>query len=75
MTQTRRNFFHAGVALWTVSLVPTFTIASTPPELQESDPIAIALGYKKDAATTDTAKYPKRAGAAGATSGAEVDCA
>ena len=67
MTQTRRNFFHAGIALWTASLVPTVTIAANPPELQESDPIAVALGYKKDAATVDTTKYPKRAGAVGAT--------
>lgn len=66
MTQSRRDFLNAGIALWTASLIPTTTIAAGPPELRESDPIALALGYKKDAASVDTAKYPKRAGAAGA---------
>ena len=66
MTQSRRNFIHAGIALWSASLIPSVTVAAGPPELQESDPIAIALGYKKDAAAVDVAKYPKRAGAEGA---------
>lgn len=66
MTQSRRDFLNAGIALWTASLIPTTTIAAGPPELLESDPIALALGYKKDAASVDTVKYPKRAGAAGA---------
>ena len=35
--------------------------------LAESDPIAIALGYKEDATTVDVAAYPKRSGAEGAT--------
>ena len=34
--------------------------------LQEDDPLALALGYKKDATTVDVTKYPKRAGAEGA---------
>ena len=67
MTQSRRDFLNTGVALWATALMPSVTVAAGPPELQESDPIAIALGYKKDANTVDTAKYPKRAGAAGAT--------
>ncbi len=33
--------------------------------LSESDPIAVALGYKDDASTVDVTKFPKRAGAAG----------
>ena len=67
MTQSRREFLNAGIALWAASLIPTTTIAAGPPELLESDPIAVALGYKKDAASVDVAKYPKRAGAASAT--------
>jgi hypothetical protein len=67
MTQSRREFLHAGVALWTASLIPTVTVAAGQPQLLESDPLAVALGYKKDAATVDTTQYPKRAGAAGAT--------
>ena len=67
MTQSRRAFLNIGVALWATALVPNVTVAAGPPELRESEPIAIALGYKKDASTVDTTKYPKRAGATGAT--------
>ena len=67
MTLSRRDFLNTGVALWATALIPSISIAAGPPELQESDPIAIALGYKKDASTVDTTKYPKRAGAGGAT--------
>ncbi len=31
------------------------------PRLEESDPVAMALGYVNDADATDTAKFPKRA--------------
>lgn len=34
------------------------------PPLTEDDPAASALGYKADAATVDTAKFPKKADAA-----------
>ena len=66
MPQSRRDFIYAGVALWAASLTPAASVAAAPPELQESDGIAIALGYKKDATAVDTAKYPKRAGTEGA---------
>jgi len=66
MTQSRRDFLHSGIALWAASLIPSVSIAGGLPELKESDPIAIALGYKKDANAVDPAKYPKRAGDAGA---------
>ena len=67
MTQSRRGFINTGVALWASALVPRVTVAAGPPELQESEPIAIALGYKRDATSVDTRTYPKRAGATGAT--------
>lgn len=35
--------------------------------LEESDPIAVALGYRGDATLVDVAKFPKRAGPLGAT--------
>ena len=41
--------------------------ASDMPKLAEDDPQAAALGYKHDATAVDTAKFPKRAGDAGAT--------
>lgn len=65
--QTRRDFLHTGAALWATALIPAITVAEGMPALEETDPLAIALGYKKDAAEVDTAKYPKRAGASGAT--------
>lgn len=67
MTQSRRELLNPGIALWAASLNPTTTIAAGPPELLQSDPIAVALRYKKGAASVDVAKYPKRAGTAGAT--------
>ena len=36
------------------------------PKVEETDPVAQALGFKVDATTVDTAKFPKRAGDAGA---------
>ena len=65
--QSRRDFLATGAALWATALIPV--VVSAEPSaaiLQETDGIAIALGYKKDAITVDIAKYPKRAGAAGA---------
>lgn len=37
------------------------------PQLNEDDPMAKALGYRKDATKVDAAKFPKRAGAEGKT--------
>ena len=67
MNQSRRTFLNTSVTLSATALIPSISIAAGQLELQESDPIAIALGYKKNASTVDTTKYPKRAGAAGAT--------
>lgn len=39
----------------------------TLPELTIDDPIAQALGYQADAEAVDTGRFPKRAGASGAT--------
>lgn len=36
------------------------------PKLAEDDPMAIGVGYKHDATTVDSTKYPKRAGEEGA---------
>ena len=51
------------------ALLPLVHAEETPelPELQEDDPLAMSLGYKKDATTVDVKKYPKRSGEAGAT--------
>ena len=66
--QSRRDFLATGAALWATSLIPVSVRAEAGAAiLQETDGIAIALGYKKIASDVDTSKYPKRAGAAGAT--------
>jgi hypothetical protein len=41
--------------------------AEDPQKLDPKDSTASALGYVEDASTVDTAKFPKRAGAEGAT--------
>ncbi|MGK0269416.1 MAG: hypothetical protein ACI88H_000047 [Cocleimonas sp.] len=48
-------------------LAPQLAVAESElPKLTEDDPMAMGLGYKNDATTVDTTKYPKRAGDAGA---------
>lgn len=59
MTTSRRHFLilttGAGASLW-------LTRASADaPHLSETDPAAIAVGYKEDAAKVDKAKYPNYA--------------
>lgn len=66
--QSRKNFLATGTALWAASLIPVSVRAGAgAPKLQETNGIAIALGYKTIASDVDTTKSPKRAGAAGAT--------
>ncbi len=48
-----------------LSAIPVQLIADD--KLSEDDPLAQAFGYKLDATTVDTEKFPKRAGEAGAT--------
>ena len=68
---TRRRFVESG-ARWIVT-IPLVSIAAAPsrsaelPIVAEDDPIAKALAYVHDATQVDTVKYPKRAGAEGAT--------
>lgn len=47
-------------------LIARETAAAELPMLTTDDPIAVALGYAEDAKQVDVAKYPKKAGAAGA---------
>lgn len=67
----RRRFLMVGAGA--VAAVPLCTVlgslkayADELPRLEESNAQAVALGYKHDAASVDTQKYPKRAGDAGA---------
>ncbi len=62
MTQTRRKWSNSGVELWAIAHVPSVVGAATPLELQNSDPLDIALGGMKDTNSFDKAECLKRAG-------------
>jgi len=67
-TINRRNFLKmglkAGGGALALSAIPIHLVAAE--EVTESEPLAQAMGYKMDASAVDTAKFPKRAGDAGA---------
>lgn len=58
---TRRTFLKfAPVALGACAIAPRILADAAPAAVvEESDPAAAALGYKKDATTVDKAKYPQ----------------
>ncbi len=64
----RRNFLKlgmkAGGGALALSAIPIHLAAGD--EVAEDEPLAQAMGYKLDASTVDTAKFPKRAGEEGA---------
>ena len=64
----RRNFLKlgmsAGGSALALSAIPINLVAAD--EVTEEEPLAQAMGYVLDASTVDTAKFPKRAGDAGA---------
>jgi len=64
----RRNFLKLGVkaggGALALSAIPVQLLAGD--EVTPDEPLAQAMGYAVDAATVDTAKFPKRAGDAGA---------
>lgn len=64
----RRNFLKLGVkaggGALALSAIPVTLIAGD--EVGEDEPLAQAMGYVVEASTVDTAKFPKRAGEAGA---------
>ena len=62
----RRRFIAQAGSIAVVSLAAP-AAWSAQPKLSLDDPLAIALGYTEDATNVDTQKYPKRAGAQGAT--------
>jgi len=64
----RRKFLklgmQAGGSALALSAIPIHVVAAD--EVTEEEPLAQAMGYRKDATTVDVAKFPKRAGEAGA---------
>jgi hypothetical protein len=57
MTITRRGFLIDVAAGLATSLVLSQNVLADSPMLEESDPAAQALGYRKDATKVDKAKY------------------
>lgn len=58
---SRRNFlFKLAVSASAPAILCSRALAQTPPpvKLEESDPVATALGYKEDTTKVDGAKYP-----------------
>ncbi len=66
-TLNRRQLLRQGTVLIATVSLSNFVGASDLPMASESDPTALALGYKADATQVDTTQYPKRAGEQGAT--------
>ena len=64
----RRNFLKIGIGAGgsaiALSAIPINLVAAD--EVAEEEPLAQAMGYAMDATKVDTAKFPKRAGEAGA---------
>jgi hypothetical protein len=60
---TRRIFLGNTVAIvgvaWLGAMLPRTVPAQELKHVSESDPPALALGYREDAATVDGAKYPR----------------
>lgn len=65
----RRGFLtmsmKAGGGVLALSAIPIQLLAED--QVTEDEALAVAMGYKIDANTVDTTKFPKRAGEAGAT--------
>jgi hypothetical protein len=81
MSLSRRVFIENGAIMVAALGVSSVALADSAPMLSESDPTAASLGYKANASTVDSAKFPQFAagqscsncalyqGAAGASSG------
>jgi hypothetical protein len=60
MKQTSRRTFMFQIAATGTTLVASRTVlAQAGPALAETDPQAVALGYKEDTTKVDAKKYPK----------------
>lgn len=61
MNHCNRRTFILHAAAGGSALGATLAMAQAGPKLEETDPQAMALGYKQDATKVDKAKYPKHA--------------
>jgi hypothetical protein len=55
---SRRTFILATLPAAALAVVAARTASAQAAKLEESDPAAVALGYKHDATKVDAAKYP-----------------
>lgn len=55
---TRRSFLLAALPATALAAVAARSASAQAARLEESDPTAVALGYKHDAAKVDAAKFP-----------------
>ncbi len=70
---TRRSFLLATLPAAALAAVAARSASAQAARLEETDPTAVALGYKHDAAKVDAAKFPTFAGACGAVGGKLVN--
>src|SRR5271155_4190480 len=61
MSLSRRTFMENGAILIATVGVSSLAWSDSAPMLSESDPTALALGYKANASTVDTAKFAQYA--------------
>ena len=61
MSLSRRAFIENSAILIATVGVPSVSWSDSAPMLSESDPTALALGYKANASTVDKAKYAQYA--------------
>jgi|SRR5271168_4779925 len=61
MSLSRRAFIENGAILITTVGVSSLASSDPAPMLSESDPTALALGYKANASSVDRAKFPQYA--------------
>jgi len=61
MSLSRRTFLENGGILIAAVGVSSLAWSGSPPMLSESDPTALALGYKASASSVDTAKFAQYA--------------
>jgi hypothetical protein len=59
MSLSRRAFIENGAILIATAGVSSVAWSDSPQMLSESDPTAVALGYKANASTVDRAKFPQ----------------
>lgn len=58
MQASRRLFFFQSISGASLAALHGTSLAQAPTAVSETDPQAVALGYKVDGSKTDTKKYP-----------------